>query len=313
MRGHIRRRGERSFEYIVDIGTAAAQRCQVCNRRFWIERKPRETCPKCGGQLLETEERRRAIKGGYTTRKECQAALSKVLTAVEARTFTAPTRITVKAFLLTEWLPAVKGTLRPTTYASYTMLAREHIIPRLGSLQLQKLTAGADQRPLCLPAGGGSRPRGGRSLGLLGAPRARRPAPGLSRRRTLGQADGEPGRCRRPAQGQCRALREAAGLDGRAALRLPCQCHRRSSLCPLAPAGDDRHAPRRGARSAWEDLDMEGGRLTIRRAWVPVNGVGADERAQDQARSAYDRPRPCDAGGPQGPRRPSGRRAVRLG
>jgi integrase len=24
----------------------------------------------------------------------------------------------------------------------------------------------------------------------------------------------------------------------------------------------------------WEDLDMEGGRLTIRRAWVPVNGVG---------------------------------------
>ena len=25
---------------------------------------------------------------------------------------------------------------------------------------------------------------------------------------------------------------------------------------------------------AWEDLDMEKGRLTIRRAWVPVNGVG---------------------------------------
>jgi integrase len=24
---------------------------------------------------------------------------------------------------------------------------------------------------------------------------------------------------------------------------------------------------------AWDDLDMEGGRLTIRRAWVPVNGV----------------------------------------
>ena len=31
MRGHIRRRGEHSFEYIVDIGTATAQRCQVCN------------------------------------------------------------------------------------------------------------------------------------------------------------------------------------------------------------------------------------------------------------------------------------------
>lgn len=52
-----------------------------------------------------------------------------MLSAVEARTFTPPTRITVKAFLLDEWLPAVKGALRPTTYASYTMLAREHIIP----------------------------------------------------------------------------------------------------------------------------------------------------------------------------------------
>ena len=100
MRGHIRRRGKTSFEYIVDIGTASAQRCQGCGRRFWVERKPRESCPKCGGELAETEERRRAIKGGFATRKECQAALNKVLTAVEARTFAPPTRITVKAFLL---------------------------------------------------------------------------------------------------------------------------------------------------------------------------------------------------------------------
>ena len=143
MRGSIRRRGQHSFEYIVDIGMSSAQRCQGCNRRFWVERKLKECCPKCGGQLLETEERRRAIKGGFGTQRECQAALSKVLVAVEARTFTPPTRITVKAFLLSEWLPAVKGSLRPTTYASYSMLASQHVIPSLGSLQLQKLNAAA--------------------------------------------------------------------------------------------------------------------------------------------------------------------------
>ena len=71
MRGHIRKRGEQSYEYIVDIGTAAAQRCTTCNRRFWLERKPKERCPKCGGELTETEERRRAIKGGFAARKEC--------------------------------------------------------------------------------------------------------------------------------------------------------------------------------------------------------------------------------------------------
>ena len=143
MRGHIRRRGEGSFEYIVDIGSAAAQRCQACKRRFWVERKPKERCAKCGGELAETEERRRAIKGGYATRRECEAALAKVLAALETRSFTPPTKVTLKQFLLFEWLPTVKGSLRPTTYASYEMLAKEHIIPRLGALQLQKLTPGA--------------------------------------------------------------------------------------------------------------------------------------------------------------------------
>jgi hypothetical protein len=72
MRGHIRHRGEQSFEYIVDIGTATAQRCQDCGRRFWVERKLRTCCPKCGGELVETEERRRAIKGGFDTKRSAR-------------------------------------------------------------------------------------------------------------------------------------------------------------------------------------------------------------------------------------------------
>jgi hypothetical protein len=44
VRGHIRRRGKTSFEYIVDIGIASAQRCQDCGRRFWVERKPKGGC-----------------------------------------------------------------------------------------------------------------------------------------------------------------------------------------------------------------------------------------------------------------------------
>jgi hypothetical protein len=143
VRGHIRKRGEHSYEYIVDVGTAEAQRCEACGRRFWVERKPKASCPRCGGTLTETEERRRAIKGGFATRKECEAALAKILAALEAQSFTPPTRVTVKQFLLQEWLPTAKGSLRPTTYASYAMLTREHVLPRLGALQLQKLTAAA--------------------------------------------------------------------------------------------------------------------------------------------------------------------------
>jgi integrase/predicted RNA-binding Zn-ribbon protein involved in translation (DUF1610 family) len=273
MRGHIRRRGKASFEYIVDIGTASAQRCQGCGRRFWVERKPKESCPKCGGQLRETEERRRAIKGGFGTKKECQAALNKVLSAVEARTFTPPTRITVKAFLLDEWLPAVKGTLRPTTYASYTMLARQHIIPRLGSLQLQKLTAGAINALYAyLPEEGRVCGKGG-----LSASSVRRVHAVLHRachdavrwgRLTVNPVD---------AADPPKASAEHSD-------RLPVWTAEQLSAF-LASVADDRlfalwrllamTGMRRGEALglAWEDLDMEKGRLTIRRAWVPVNGV----------------------------------------
>ena len=151
MRGHIRRRGKTSFEYIVDVGTASAQRCQSCNKRFWIERKPKETCPKCGGQLLETEERRRAIKGGFATQRGCQAALHKVLTAVEARTFIAPTRITVKDLPL-DRVAAGRQRHAATDHLRKLHDARQrahHPVPR------QPATAEAqrrcDQCPLRLP------------------------------------------------------------------------------------------------------------------------------------------------------------------
>jgi integrase/predicted RNA-binding Zn-ribbon protein involved in translation (DUF1610 family) len=142
VRGHIRKRGDPgSWEYIVDTGVAAAQRCAVCNRRFWIERRPKESCPNCGGELAETEERRRAIKSGYATRKECQAAMNKLLVAVEAQTYTAPTKATVREYLTKEWLPAVKASIRPTTYNSYLQHVECHISPHIGCLKLSKLTA----------------------------------------------------------------------------------------------------------------------------------------------------------------------------
>ena len=274
MRGHIRRRGKTSFEYIVDIGSASAQRCQGCGRRFWVERKPRESCPKCGGSLLETEERRRAIRGGYATQRECQAALHKVLIAVEARSYAPPTRITVKAFLLTEWLPAVKGTLRPTTYSSYTMLARQHIIPRLGSLQLQKLSAPAinalyayllEQGRVC--------GKGGLSTSSVRRVHA-----------VLHRACHDAVRWGRLTVNPVDAA-DPPKASAEHSERLPVWTAEQLSAF-LASVADERlfalwrllamTGMRRGEALglAWEDLDMEAGRLTIRRAWVPVNGVG---------------------------------------
>ncbi|HEY5472490.1 MAG TPA: tyrosine-type recombinase/integrase, partial [Candidatus Limnocylindrales bacterium] len=141
MKGHTRKRGEPgTWEYIVDIGLAGAQRCEGCGKRFWVERRPKETCPKCGGGLRETEERRRETKAGFATRKECQAAMNKLLVAVDQQAYTAPTKASVREYLTKEWLPAVKATIRPSTYNSYVQHVECHIAPHIGSLKLAKLT-----------------------------------------------------------------------------------------------------------------------------------------------------------------------------
>jgi integrase len=141
MRGHVRKRGEPgSWEYIVDIGLAAAQACQSCGKGFWVERRPRENCPRCGGKLTETEERRRETKSGFATQEECQAAMNKLLVAVEQHDYTAPTRASVKDYLKKEWLPAVKATIRPSTHNSDVQHVECHIVPHVGSVKLQKLS-----------------------------------------------------------------------------------------------------------------------------------------------------------------------------
>ena len=143
MRGHVRHRGESasgSWEYIVDVGLAAAQRCGTCKRRFWIERRPKEKCSTCGGDLHETEERRRETKAGFATQKACQAAMNKLLVAVGEQSYAVPTKASLREYLTKAWLPAVKATVRPSTYNSYVQHVECHIAPHIGSVKLAKLT-----------------------------------------------------------------------------------------------------------------------------------------------------------------------------
>ena len=247
MRGHIRRRNDPgSWEYIIDVGMATAQRCSGCSKRFWMERKPKTACPKCNGQLLETEERRRKTQAGFTTRKECEAAMNKALTAVEERSYVVPSRITVREYLLKEWLPSIKGTVRPTTFASYTMHVEGHIVPALGSLQISRLSAQAINAFYTQDPGRWPHTRQRLPLPRYRASGACHAASGPQGRRALAAPGGQSGRCRRPTPGPGQAT-GVAGLERGAAGRLSVPCQGRSPLCPLAAAGDDRLPAGRGA------------------------------------------------------------------
>ena len=129
MQGHIRRRDSSgSWEYILDVGRYRAQRCQGCGKRFWIERRPKEVCPVCGGELHETEERRRETKAGFASRKDCQAALTRKLTTFAPHTYVLSNHLSLREFLLKVWLPAIESGVRPTTLSGVPPgLARPYV------------------------------------------------------------------------------------------------------------------------------------------------------------------------------------------
>jgi integrase len=81
-------------------------------------------------------------KGGFRTRKEAQQFLNEQLQRLDAGTYTGPSKLTVSEFLVGEWLPAVRGTLRPLSYEKYEQAVRLYLVPRLGRIRLQALGAG---------------------------------------------------------------------------------------------------------------------------------------------------------------------------
>jgi integrase len=111
MRGHVRKRGN-TWCVVVDVGRDS-----------------------------ETGKRRQSWKSGFRTRREAERGLTELLGRLEGGSFVEPTRQTVGDFLC-EWLSAIEARgLRPNTLSTYRMLVEKHLIPRVGSVPLQKLSA----------------------------------------------------------------------------------------------------------------------------------------------------------------------------
>ena len=291
MRGHIRRRGDPgSWEYIIDVGMATAERCSVCSTRFWTERKPKPCCPKCGGELREVEERRRKTQAGFATRKEAEAAMCKVMSAVEERSYVVPTRITVREYLLREWLPAIRGTVRPTTFASYATHVEGHIVPALGSLQLSRVSAQSINVFYAKLLENGRL----QGRGSLSPATVRRVHATLHRalkdavrwqRLSVNPADAAD-----PPKGQSKE-RELPAWNAEQLAGFLCSVKddRLFALWRLLSMTGCRRGEALGLR--WDDLDLEANTVTIRRALVPLGGrveISEPKTARGRRRIALD-------------------------
>ncbi|MBI1759338.1 MAG: site-specific integrase [Actinobacteria bacterium] len=86
-----------------------------------------------------TGQRRQATKGGFGTRKEAESAMREAMSAAERGRHTRPSRRTVADFL-DEWLKALNGRVRPTTWTSYRDYRDAYVNPAIGHTALQDLS-----------------------------------------------------------------------------------------------------------------------------------------------------------------------------
>lgn len=107
--GSVRRDGPRRWLFVIDVTPpGAAKRKQVFRR-------------------------------GFKTKNEALAALEKLRSALRTGGYVEPSKLTVEAFIVDQWLPSLPARVRPTTADTYARLARTHIIPSLGDVLLQQL------------------------------------------------------------------------------------------------------------------------------------------------------------------------------
>jgi integrase len=111
MKGHVYRRG-RTFTYIID-----------------------------GPSDPLTGKRQQVTKGGWLSEKEAWRECRDAIRRLESGRHVRPSRRTVADFLVSDWLPAMQPVIKATTWANWSVYVTAYVVPTIGKVRLQDLTA----------------------------------------------------------------------------------------------------------------------------------------------------------------------------
>jgi integrase len=241
---------------------AGAKRIHVC----WFVQDP----------ATGKRQQRTQVVGSLRDAKQLRA---KMVVAVDQGTYTDPVKMTVRELLVDQWLPSLRDR-RPNTVSSYTTVVEKWLLPVLGGVQLRALTPAKVRT--ALDAIGASGGRNGASLGprsvqyaavVLSMALKWAQAEGLVTRNVASQVErpsavsGE-----RPAWTAEEARAFLGHVSG----------HRLYTAWLLSITRGFRRGELAGLR--WSDVDLDAGRIAVRRTRIMVDGKAADS-APKTARS----------------------------
>ena len=89
-------------------------------------------------EMVDGERKRRWHPAGKTKR-DAEDKLAEIVGKVKQGVYVSPTRATVETYLRETWLPAARGTVKPSTAELYGTIIDTYIVPHLGATKLQQV------------------------------------------------------------------------------------------------------------------------------------------------------------------------------
>lgn len=86
--------------------------------------------------------RRTISKGGFRTKRAAQEALTEALASYSKGEHVEPSRLTLRDYLVDEWLQIQAARLKPSTHRGYRDIIDKRVLPHLGDVRLSELTGG---------------------------------------------------------------------------------------------------------------------------------------------------------------------------
>ncbi len=230
--------------------------------------------------------RKQKSKGGFTTRRAAEAALTEVMSALATGSYMDPAKLSFEQYVLNDWLPAMRATVRPLTWESYDRHCRKYLVPAFGRYPLHGVSV------VSINALYGTLLRPEPPTSALSASTIRRIHATLHK--ALADA----------VRWQLIARNPAAFADPPRAAKPEMNVWSASDLQDfLVATGDDRLATlwlfmaltgvRRGEALGlrWSDVDLERGRAAIRQTILPIGHravVGEPKTARGRRSVALD-------------------------
>jgi integrase len=220
--------------------------------------------------------RRTISKGGYRLRREAEAALAEALAGFDDQAHVEPSKLTLAAYVEGHWLPSLHR-LKPATIRGYRDQMTYYVLPHIGGLRLRDLTTSDIGRLYAeLRANGRRKGPGGLSESSMSKVH-------VALSKALGDAVEEgllprspmvrlPKRVR-PSQGRREEMQVWSAQEMGRFLDIA-ENDRLYGLFRLVLATGLRRSEAAGLR--WEDVDLDAGRLSVRRGRVLV-GYAVEE------------------------------------